>query len=417
MLLKLAIEILREIIQSPTTLHEARFSPKYFTRNRKLSFQDVLRFLLNPAKECLQTRIENFFEYVTKDEDATMSEQALSKARSHFNHSPFEKMANALISEEYSGRHVMPLWNGFHVFAVDGSEITLPNTKELREQFGVKGSLKDQAAASISILHDVLNGWVVDSLIDRYPINERSAAKTHVDHLCELSLSGKSIVLFDRGYPSRDLVEYLSNTNLFYVFRCQKSWLSAVENAPLGDSIVKVCDTLSARVIKLILPTGEVETLLTNLLDLPESEFKSLYFMRWGIESEFDTIKNKIQFENFSGYSKNAVLQDFWVSITLANIIAIAKNEAGKSLQEKCKGKSNKNPQAPNVSQLVASLKNRFVTVVNLPTAELRDIGLNRLIKRISRAYTSIRKGEDRGHKRKTHAKKRQYPMNKKSNI
>jgi len=68
-------------------------------------------------------------------------------------------------------------------------------------------------------------------------------------------------------------------------------------------------------------------------------------------------LKNKIELENFSGYSKNAILQDFWVSITRSIIVAIAKKEADEKRQAKNKGKGNRRVYKPNVSRLVGSLK------------------------------------------------------------
>ncbi len=56
------------------------------------------------------------------------------------------------------------------------------------------------------------------------------------------------------------------------------------------------------RVIKAALPSGEIEALLTNLTEeqLPAAEAGELYFKRWGIETAYDTLKSKLQLENFS---------------------------------------------------------------------------------------------------------------------
>jgi hypothetical protein len=40
------------------------------------------------------------------------------------------------------------------------------------------------------------------------------------------------------------------------------------------------------RVVKFELPGGEVETLITDLFELPEECFPKLYFMRWPIETK-----------------------------------------------------------------------------------------------------------------------------------
>ncbi len=45
------------------------------------------------------------------------------------------------------------------------------------------------------------------------------------------------------------------------------------------------------------LPTGEVETLITDLTpaELPYAEAPSLYFRRWGLETHYDDLKNKFK--------------------------------------------------------------------------------------------------------------------------
>jgi hypothetical protein len=164
------------------------------------------------------------------------------------------------------------------------------------------------------------------------------------------------------------------------------------------------------------LRSGEEETLITNLFEIPAEELPRLYFLRWGVEGKYDVLKNKLELENFSGCTKNAILQDFWVAITLSIIAVIAKKEADEKIQQRTDGKNNKHKQIPNVSQLVGSLKDEFVLACRLPSNALRRIAIDRIINEISLAVTTVR--HDRpARKRKSAAKKKQYPINRKSNI
>ena len=63
------------------------------------------------------------------------------------------------------------------------------------------------------------------------------------------------------------------------------------------------------RVLKIRLPSGEMETLLTNLnqKQLPIRNAGELYFKRWGIETAYDTLKSKLQLENFSLIQKGSI--------------------------------------------------------------------------------------------------------------
>jgi len=407
-----------DIVESDETKEMARFKPTYFTRKRLMPFMDILYFMLNPAKASLQTKLNRFFKLLGK-KGMTISQQSFSKARSHFDHSPFEKMTRRLVSLEYGGDFPLETWNGYHVFGVDGSTVILPPSAELKDEYGVmkNQSEKEVNCARISILFDVLHDWILDASIDPYTGSERDFAKKHVDfmktHMTHLQ---KSVILFDRGYPSLDFVEYLQTADMHFLMRCQRNWVIDVRNAPMGDSISVLRNGIKVRIYKFVLPSGEVEILITNLFDISADELPGLYFLRWGVEGKYDVLKNKIELENFSGCTKNAILQDFWVSVTLSIVVAIAKKEADEKIQSKVQGKNNRRKQKPNVSQLVGSLKDDFVMACRLPTETLRKIAIDAVIHEISRAVVTVRPDRE-PHKRDMNRKKKQYPMNRKSNI
>jgi hypothetical protein len=317
--------------------------------------------------------------------------------------------------KEYSGEFELPTFHGYSVFAIDGSGVVLPSSDKLREHFGTSGPSDTLATAGISCLFDVLNGWVVDARIGHYPLNERAEAEKHIEFLNELPIAEKSIVLFDRGYPSTEFLACMEHFKGKYLMRCQRSWLPEVEAARMGDSVISLKNGQKIRVYKFLLPSGEEERLVTNLFDMDADLFPELYFKRWGIESEYHLIKNKIQLENFTGYSVNAVMQDFWIAMTLANLVAITKKGADKTIAQRCEGKNNKYKQEANVSQLLATLKDEFIGAIILPTPELRQAAIDRIMQKVAAATVPIRPG--RSFERKKHPKKRQYPMNSKSNI
>ena len=77
---------------------------------------------------------------------------------------------------------------------------------------------------------------------------------------------------------------------------------------------------ITLRFTKVLLSTGEEEYLLSNVEDIPLEELKQLYFQRWNIEENYKFLKHKMDLENFSGKTKNTVLQDFYSAIINANI-------------------------------------------------------------------------------------------------
>lgn len=61
--------------------------------------------------------------------------------------------------------------------------------------------------------------------------------------------------------------------------------------------------TVRLRAIRFPLNSGEEEFLITNIVDgqLGIKEFKTLYFKRWGIETKYDELKNKLHIQKFTG--------------------------------------------------------------------------------------------------------------------
>ena len=175
--------------------------------------------------------------------------------------------------------------------------------------------------------------------------------------------------------------------------RVRRKWNLSVDAADQSDSFVKLDDDTIVRVVKFPLPSGDQETLITNLFDLPSEVYPTLYFYRWPVETKFDVVKNKLELENFSGRTENAVLQDFWACMHLANIAAIAKDEANELVKEQHAGKDNKYVYIPNLNQLIGSLKDTYIDACFAHSKRQRIKRMNSVIAQIARAVIPIRPG------------------------
>ena len=76
----------------------------------------------------------------------------------------------------------------------------------------------------------------------------------------------------DRGYASKELIEILAEKSNF-LFRLRSKFNTDIDALPLGSHITTMYDNIKVRVVRFTLPSGEIETLLTNLFELNESEF------------------------------------------------------------------------------------------------------------------------------------------------
>ncbi len=69
-----------------------------------------------------------------------------------------------------------------------------------------------------------------------------------------------------------------------------------------------------------------------DIKQYPPKYFKDLYYLRWGIETFYSILKNRLNLENFSGYSPEAIRQDFYVTIFLSGAESILTLEAEAKL-------------------------------------------------------------------------------------
>ena len=89
---------------------------------------------------------------------------------------------------------------------------------------------------------------------------------------------------------------------------------------------IPLTGSFKIRVLQIPLPTGEVEVLLTTLIDqdlFPYEDFSPLYQDRWGSETNYNLHKNILQLENFTGLSALSIRQDFHATVLLANMQAL----------------------------------------------------------------------------------------------
>lgn len=123
--------------------------------------------------------------------------------------------------------------------------------------------------------------------------------------------------------------------------------------------------TMKVRLIRIDLPSGEIEILMTSLLDskkYPTNIFKELYFIRWGVETFYDELKNKLKLEYFTGYSQISILQDFYCAIFISNLQSVIVNDLQEEL--KIMNQKTKLDYKINTNLSYGFLKNRILELL-----------------------------------------------------
>ena len=112
-----------------------------------------------------------------------------------------------------------------------------------------------------------------------------------------------------------------------------------------------------------------------------------------------------MELENFSGKTKVSVLQDYYATIYLANMVAFAAEEADEIISYADEGKSLLYARKANRNRAVRKLRNRFLRLITMHDEYARNKELDALAVDIARFPVDIKPG--RSPYRKTPRKKR----------
>ena len=388
-----------------------RLKATAFTRGRKLTAKLILFLILHRIYTSLQLDLDDFYEGTGCPH---VSKQAFSKARQQLN-PEFVREFFDDTSKVAAKDDTMPSYCGMRLIAIDGTDAALENSAELKQTFGCSGTKKNAATALCSIAYGPFDHVIYDCRIDSYQKDERDLARMHVARLKELGLK-KSLLLFDRWYPSAEFIAFLRREGFHFVMRVRSKWnLEADSIKNQGWITLRQGEnSFSVRVLKVKLPTGSTETLLTSLnqKQLPIAKAAGLYFKRWAVETAFDMIKSKLQLENFSGKTAVSVKQDFYATVYLANLALFIEADANAKIAKADEGKNLKYPRQSNSNRTIHILRKAFIRLLLQPDKTIRDAMLQRIVDAISERPVSV--VPNRSPSRGAPRKKRFY-MSKKS--
>ena len=388
----------RHLIETCESSEDLRLKQTAFTRKRRLGAQNLLRIMLHRLVDSLQLGIDAYYDFLQED---PVSKQAFSKARANLNPEYVRKFADG-IAEIHAQASDAPTYAGMRLIAIDGTDIALENSPALKEAFGCSGPRKDAATALGSLAYGPLDHAIYDCQLASYATDERDLAIRHMERLTELGLTG-SLLLLDRWYPSKAFIAQTLNMGFFFVMRVREKWNLEVDQIKTQGKVTISHDgqVFSIRVLKIRLSSGETETLLTNLnqKQMPIRNAGELYFKRWGIETAYDTLKSKLQLENFSGKTVVSVYLDFYATVYLAGLAAACAEDADKHISAHDEEKQLKYSRKSSQNRTIAKLREQFWIILLEPSDALRSRLLEHLCLDIASRPVSIRPGRSPVHK------------------
>jgi hypothetical protein len=401
-------------------------SDRDFVRNRKLPFGKIVLFITKLNKKSLSIELDRFFEEIGSEMECSVS--AFSQQRVKLK-PDFFRCWNKLLQKcfyLYYGEAVKR-WKGYRIVAADGSTVSLINTPALSNYFGGQSNQFINFVQAKTFYHyDVLNEIILLAEIKPYRCGEMNMAYKAVWEMPE-----DTVTIYDRNFSNYKMIalHLWQNKERKFLIRAKETQIriktfiqsgahSCVVNIkPTPSAIVGLKksgfeikkDTLiKVRLVRVELPNS-VEVLITNLWEedghLTE-EFKDLYFMRWGVETNISIQKNILQLESFSGLTACSVLQDFHATIVMCNLHSILIKAAQKTVENT--STKRKYPMKINRNKAIGKLKANLMYLFTYrdPQSILQQLHdyfiKNALPVRKGRSFQRIRKNAQSKSKHKT---------------
>ena len=385
------MNIINGIINGDAPENAVKSDTNAFTRDRELPFGRMLAMILRGIKSQLVVASKKLFD----DLGLTLcpTRQAVSKARTNLQPEYIHQLVNDHAKIACSCEDSVLFAGRFRLCALDGSGVSVSN--ELSDVFGIHYGA---ATALASLAYDPLNNTILDGTLHPGATDERDAAEANIEAVERVNGGRNTIFIEDRGYNSREHVSWLIDGGRKFVMRVRRKFNLTFDNARgRGEwhSFEYEGRSYAVRVLKVVLDTGEIETLITNVSErlLPWSQAKELYFERWKIETKLDELKEKLALEAMRGKREVTVLQDFFATLWLSNFAAMIRWNTDVMVAERTEGRNLKYKRKTDVNWLLKNLRDVFYRCLTEQSEAKRKHLLNDLCVEVARFDVEIKPG------------------------
>ena len=329
--------------------------PTDFTKNRKISFSDVLLSTISMQKSASKTELLKYFDFNASAPTASALIQQRKKISPEAFDSLFYSFSNAFFLDK--------TLKGYDPIAVDGSDIYIPRNPKDPDTYRVtdrynKGFNMIHLNAAYNLLSHLYTDVILQPLNH---INEYIAMCDIIDHYTATNPTRKPLFIADRGLVSFNVFAHAIENNAYFLVRARESnprsmlatiklpdspeydiiferWLTRKKTKTVKaepevyktianrtfdylDPKSKSLYYISFRIVSFVLPNGNTEVVYTNLPkeDFSTEELRELYNMRWGIETSFRDIKYAAGLLFFHSRKKDLVIQEIYAKLILYN--------------------------------------------------------------------------------------------------
>lgn len=353
------VEALRARLCDPQFVRRHRGRPEDFTRQRQLTFPVVLLFVLQKTVKSIQRHLHEFLDELAGGQlFEPVTAGAWTHARAKLKHTAFVELNREVVLPVAQARPLQR-WRGHRLFGHDSSLLRLPDNAELAQEFG-RVEIKNHKGPTgtaypegrMAVLYDLLNDLGVDARLASSRVGEVSLA---IEQAALVPVG--DVAVNDRGFTGFVYLVEHSHRGVQVIGRCSTgSFFPAQELFRLNQANRSVITRIFApadqraelkarglpldlvvRFISLRLPDGKLEVLVTTLLDeqaYPTEEFLDVYHRRWNHETFYGVLKGRLDLENFSGQTVEAIRQDFHAAVLLCNLETLLTQPAQQAVEQ-----------------------------------------------------------------------------------
>ena len=352
------VERIRALLGTRNFCDRHRRDRNCFTRRCKLTFPVIMLLLLQKTARSAQRHLHDFFRELAGDISVTGG--AWTQARAKLRHTAFIELNQSLVLPSFYAAEAAEhcrRWRGHRLLGVDGSQLWLPDHPEVAREFGVVEVANHHGATGtryvpgrLSVLFDLLNDIGLDARVEPVRVSEVEMAAEQLRHL----VAG-DVVVWDRGFTGFLLMARVLARQAHFVGRCSTSSFKPAQDLFRlnrgGQSVVTklwvpreqktlaqeldLPTELTVRLVSVRLSTGELEVLVTSLVDeakYPTDEFAQVYHWRWNHETYHQMLKGRLDLENWTGQTLEAVYQDVQAAVLVCNLESLLSQEAQEQL-------------------------------------------------------------------------------------
>ena len=398
--------------------------PNIFVRKRKMPVDDLAFSMINRKGLTLKLELRGYMNI--SHPGTQISKPGYLKQRMKLNPEAFVDLYQFHNRNFYSDPDTeLYNINGFLILAADGSDINIPTTQETLAIYGNASKRGGKPCAQIGLgcLYDALNRMILDASINKVKFNEMAVAEAQITEVRKTIGDHPFLVTMDRGYPSIPAFLRMIDSKTFFVARLKSSDFKAEQQSLSSDdedvdiqltksrrahyigtadeAIIMSRDSFTLRMVRVWLDEEhtECEILATNLpRDLfPAECFGELYHYRWRIETAYQTLKDRLQMENFTGTKPILLEQDIYSTIYVSNI---AEDIARDIEQEQADHLKNdyKHRMAVNRTLCIGLLKSDLIYILLEKDPNKQDDLFQKLYDEISKNIVPVR--PDRHYRR-----------------